>query len=104
MSDMTGIGTVVGHITDFILKLLERYDTRRERELKNERADLDNQRIRIEIARELASLCREAGYSESDHRVLTAFVDGKQEPLIRLISQGKITGIERHQFSEDEEA
>jgi len=92
-SDLVGIGTVVGHIKEFILKLGERRDSRRHRELDEERAALENDRIRLENARNLVALGRDLGYTEMDLRLLVADVDRKQEPLIRLIEQQKLRGV-----------
>lgn len=92
-SDLAGVGVVIGHIKEFILKLVERRDSRRQRELNEERASLENDRIRLENARSFVALGRDLGYSESDLRFLMAHVDRKQEPLIRLIEQQKLQGV-----------
>lgn len=92
-TDLAGVGTVVGHIKDFIIKLLERRDSRRQRELNDERAALENDRIRLENARNFVALGRDLGYSETDLRLLAAHVDKKQEPLVRLIDQQKLRGV-----------
>jgi hypothetical protein len=92
-TDLAGVGTVVGHIKDFIIKLIERRDSRRQRELNDERAALENDRIRLENARNFVALGRDLGYSETDLRLLAAHVDKKQEPLVRLIQQQKLRGV-----------
>ncbi|MDR7555726.1 MAG: hypothetical protein QN157_08970 [Armatimonadota bacterium] len=92
-TDLAGIGTVVGHIKDFILKLIERRDSRRRRELDEERAALENERIRLENVKSFVALARDLGYSETDLRHLIRYVDGKQDILVRLIEQRKLVGV-----------
>lgn len=92
-TDLAGIGTVVGHIKDFIMTLIERRDSRRQRELNDERAALENDRLRLENARAFVALGRDLGVSETDLRLLIAHVDEKQEPLFRLIEQKKLRGV-----------
>ncbi|MGC8898815.1 MAG: hypothetical protein ACP5ON_11370 [Bacteroidota bacterium] len=92
-TDLAGIGTVIGHIKDFILKLIERQDSKRQRELDQERAALENDRIRLENARNFVALARDLGYSETDLRRLVLYVDGKQGTLVRLIAQQKLRGV-----------
>jgi len=92
-TDLAGIGTVIGHIKDFILKLIERRDSKRRRQLDEERAALENDRIRLENARILVALARELGYSEAELRRLILYVDGKQGTLVSLIQQRKLVGV-----------
>jgi hypothetical protein len=91
--DLVGIGAVVGHIKDFAIKLIERHDSKRGRELSDERAALDNERLRLENARTFIALAGDLGYSEIEVRRLVAYVDDKQEPLVRLIEEDKLRGV-----------
>ena len=88
-SDLAGIGVIVGHVKDFMIKLIDRHDTRRQRELNDERAAVEIERMRIENARSFVALGRELGFSESEMRKLAAHVDDKQEELIKLVDQKK---------------
>ncbi|HWN08678.1 MAG TPA: hypothetical protein VNO50_05295 [Pyrinomonadaceae bacterium] len=92
-SDLAGIGVIVGHVKDFVFKLIDRHDTRRQRELNDERTAVEIERMRIENARSFVALGRELGFSESEMRKLAAHVDDKQEVLIRLVDQKKLTGV-----------
>lgn len=92
-TDLAGIGTVIGHIKDFILKLIERRNSKRQRQLDEERAALENDRIRLENARNFVALTRDLGYPETDLRRLVLHVDGKQGTLVRLIAQQKLRGV-----------
>jgi hypothetical protein len=49
-ADLVGIGAIVGHLKDFMLKMIERQDLKRQRELSEERAELENERARLENA------------------------------------------------------
>lgn len=101
-SDLAGIGTVVGHVKDLIVKLIERHDSRRQRELMDDRIALENDRLRLENARRFVALGKELGYSDTELRLLAAYVDKKQEPLIRLIDQGKLRGASTPDASSEE--
>ncbi len=92
-SDLAGIGAIVGHVKDFVFKLIDRHDTRRQRELSDERAAVEIERLRIENARNFVALGRDLGLSDADMRKLAAHVDEKQEVLIRLVDQRKLTGV-----------
>jgi hypothetical protein len=91
-SDLAGIGTIVGHVKDFVVKLIDRHDTRRQRELNDERAAAEIDRIRLENARSYVALVKDLGYSETEMRKLVAHVDEKQDTLVRLVDQKKLTG------------
>ena len=92
-ADLFGIGEVVGHIKDFVLKLIERKDLKRQRKLSDERAELENQGIRIENARNFVALGRDLGYTKTELRRLAAHVDDKQETLFGLIAQQKLLSV-----------
>jgi hypothetical protein len=84
---------VVGHLKEFVLKLIERRDFRRQRELSDEKAELENERIRLENAKHYVTLAREVGYSDMEVRQLGSLVDVRQEPLARLIDLQKIRSV-----------
>lgn len=92
-ADLAGLGAVVGHIKDFVLKLIERRDLKRQRDLSDERAELENDRLRLENARQFVGLARDLGYSETEVRRMIAYVDDKQEPLAQLIAHQKLRDI-----------
>lgn len=93
VSDLAGIGVIVGHVKDFVHKLIDRHDTQRQRELNDEKMAIDNERMRIENARNFVALLRELGFSDAETRKLVAHVDDKQEILIKLVDQKKLTGV-----------
>jgi hypothetical protein len=101
-ADLVGIGAVVGHVKEFVLRLIERRDFRRQRELSDEKAELENERIRVENARSFVALAREVGYSDSEFRQIVALVDGRQEPLARLIEHQKLRSVSTPDASDHE--
>jgi len=91
--DLAGIGEIVGHIKDFILKLIEHKSAKRQRELENEEKEIRNQQLRIENARSFVALAKECGYSEPEIRSLVHFVDDRQQTLVDLIDTDKIRSV-----------
>ena len=93
VSDLAGIGVIVGHVKDFVHKLIDRHDTQRQRDLNDEKMAIENERMRIENARNYVALGREMGFSDTEIRKLVAHVDDKQEILIKLADEKKLTGV-----------
>ncbi|MBW2045612.1 MAG: hypothetical protein JRI96_12135 [Deltaproteobacteria bacterium] len=93
LKDLAGIGEIVGHIKDFMLKLIEYYVERRKRNLENAERELRNEGLRIENARKFVRLAKDCGYSESEIRKLTSWVDERQETFIILIENGNIRSV-----------
>ena len=91
--DLAGLGEIVGHVKDFVLKLIEHKSMKRQRELENEERELKNQQLRIENARNFVSLARACGYSKTEMRGLITFVDERQQTLIDLIDEDKIRSV-----------
>ena len=75
------------------MKLIERRDLKRQRELSDERAALEIDRLRLENARTFVALARDLGYTDTDLRHLVAHVDEKQEPLVHLVEQQKLRDV-----------
>lgn len=93
IADLAGIGTIVGHIKDFITDLINRQDSRRHRELEDERAALENDRLRIQNAADFVALAKELGFTPLDLRRMTLQVDERQEVLKRLIDEKKLRDV-----------
>jgi hypothetical protein len=92
-TDLAGLGDVVGHIKDFLLKGIEWALTRRQRDLENQEREARVQKLRIENARELVGLAKDCGYSQAEIRQMVHWVDGRQAKLLPLIEQGKIRDV-----------
>jgi hypothetical protein len=99
--DLIGLGAVIGHLKDFVLGLIERSDSKRRRELRDEREELENERLRLENVRTFVAFARDLGYSEIEIRQLGAYVDEKQESIIQLVKEDKLRGVSDLNRTED---
>ena len=90
IKDLVGIGEIVGHIKDLLVRLIDHCSTRRQRSLENERRELENRKLEIEVAKEFVNLAKDVGYTKREMRQLVGMVTDKQRPLVRLIVSGKI--------------
>jgi hypothetical protein len=93
-TDLAGIGHIVGHLKDLIIYFFQRKDLARQRVLADEKAALEIDRMRIENAMKFVGLARKIGYTDQQIRQLMITVDGKQDVLVRLISEGRLTSLE----------
>lgn len=93
ITDIAGLGEIVGHVKDFILRIIEHRSQRRKRELDNARAEAEIAAMRIENARQLVSLAEQCGYDRTEMRKLIGFVDGKQEVVIQCADQAKLVSV-----------
>jgi hypothetical protein len=93
LKDLAGVGEVIGHLKDFLLRLIELAVTSPQRQLENDERELNNQRLRLENARLFVQVGRDIGLSEHELRQLAGFVETKQDPIIRLVEDGKITAV-----------
>ncbi len=100
--DLAGLGAVVGHVKDFLVRLIELASERRKRELENESMKLDNQAKRIENARLLVQLAKELGYTDAEMRKLTASVDNCQKPLLDLVETQRVLSARLLEGSDNE--
>ena len=95
-TDIAGLGVIIGHIKDFVLRILEmRADgPKRELELQVQQAEL--QRVRIENARALLNVVRESGslINTKETSEVLRWIDNRQGFLLDMVNKGKITGAE----------
>jgi hypothetical protein len=91
--DLLGLGEVIGHVKDFLLKLIDWKLTARQRQLENEERELKNQRLRIENAKEFVALGRDLGLPQQEIRKMVGFVGKRQDRTLKLIEAGKITSV-----------
>ncbi len=94
IKDLAGIGEIVGHVKELLVRLIEHWSTRRQRTLENERRELENQQLQVEIAKQFVGLAQELGYTKKETRQLVSAVVLEQKPLIRLVAAGKITSAD----------
>jgi hypothetical protein len=89
--DLAGLGEIIGHLKDFLLRLIEHHDAKDKRALDNEQQRLTNEQLKIEIAKGYIEIAQELGYTKRETRQLVAAVMYEQKPLIKLIAARKIT-------------
>ncbi len=88
--DFSGLGEVVGHIKDFVLRLIDLYVGRRKRQIENEIRETGLVSDRLDNARKFIDLARDCGYTKAEIRKLVRWTDARQGDLIPLIMAGKI--------------
>ena len=94
ISDLAGIGEIVGHVKDLLMRLIEYWSTRRQRALENKHRELENRQLQIEIAQEFVGLAQQLGYTKREMRQLVASVVEEQRPIVQQIAAGKITSAD----------
>ena len=94
ITDLAGIGEIVGHVKDFLVSIIEHCSTRRQRSLENERRALENKQLQVQIAKEFVGLAQELGYTKKEMRQLVASIVREQTPLVRLVAAGKVTSAD----------
>lgn len=94
LKDIAGLGEIVGHVKDLLIKLIDVCSTGRQRELENQRRELENQKLQVEITKEYLALGDSLGYTNYEKRQLIAASIAEQQPLIRLIEEGKIVSAQ----------
>ncbi|MBM4146789.1 MAG: hypothetical protein FJ240_11055 [Nitrospira sp.] len=102
-TDLTGIGEAVGHVKDFVLKIIEHFINKKQRNLENEERELRNQKLRLENAREFIKILREGGYTEAEIRKMTNWVDERQDTYIVLVDSGKLKKVYLKEENDDSE-
>jgi hypothetical protein len=88
--DLTGIGDVIGHVKDFVVRVIELWCDREKRRLENEKTKTEIEGMRIENAKQFVSLAKECGHTEAELRRMTRWVDDRQETIIVLVQSGMI--------------
>jgi hypothetical protein len=86
IQDLVGVGEIVGHIKEFILKIIENISSRRERELKNTQLELEN-------ARQFLQLRKDYDLNEEELLFLVKEINTRQRRLEKLIREGKIITV-----------
>lgn len=109
VTDIAGVGEIIGHIKDLILKIIELKSSKQQRLLNNKELELKNQQLQIEnahslvsLTKDIVSLAKDIGYSETDLRDLAKRVIENQQILTNLVIDGKIQSIMLLSKTEDE--
>lgn len=93
VADLAGVGVIVGHIKDFIFRIIEHWSQRRKRQLDDQEHEAKILALRIENARQMVSLAERCGYDQSEVRKLVGFVDGKQDALVSAAAESRLVGV-----------
>jgi hypothetical protein len=107
-TDLVGMGTVVGHVKDFLFRLIDyRVHSRRRSleddhlaaqnakiNLENDAIRLKNAQLQLENARQFLELAKANGFSDTEIQKLIQPVTGVQETLIRFVADGRIESVE----------
>jgi hypothetical protein len=107
-TDLAGLGIVIGHLKDFLLRLIEyRLQSRRrileeeqmvtdntKKNIENETLMLKNAQLRLENVRQFLALAKDNGFTEEELNKLIPPIDRAQEILFRLVSDGRIQTVE----------
>jgi hypothetical protein len=107
-TDLAGVGTIVGHLKDFLFRLIEyRVQARRRSleddqlaaenvkiHLENEAIRLRNAQLRLENTRQFLELAKANGFTEEEIQKLIPPVNSAQETLVRFVSDGRIESVE----------
>jgi hypothetical protein len=94
--DLAGIGVIIGHIKDFILRLIELHVSKEERRLKNERLEIENLSERIKIAKEV-------GFTDKEIRNALGWAKKRQKTISDLIEDGKILSVTERRLENHEQ-
>lgn len=96
VQDLAGIGVIVGHVKDLVLRLIDLAASRKERRLKNERLEIDNLSERIKIAKEV-------GYTDKEIRNMLGWAKKRQKTIYYLIEDGKIRSVTERRLEDYEQ-
>ena len=102
--DLVGLGVVVGHIKEFILKTIEIAVESEKRKLENQLKEEEIQKKRIENAFEYLKLLKECGYTQDEIKPLALTIDEKQNTVFELALQGKVKDVELMSYSKFKKA
>ena len=101
VTDIAGVGEIIGHIKDLILRVLEmclnrehQKEVARKLKLENDKSEIQMAQVRLEAIDQFIDVARKAGFTKTQVRSALQSVDGKVELLVSLVQQGKITSIE----------
>ena len=93
-SDFTGIGEIVGHLKDILIKLLDTYVTRNERKLNNRILENEILEGELRIIGEKIELLKKLGYTENECRQIINGIIPSVGVLETAIDKGQIRKAE----------
>ena len=92
-TDLSGLGTAMGHFKDIVIKLIDVCFGRKERNIKNNILEEDLKAAVMRNIREQISILKDLGYSEAEIRTIVASANPSIEKLIELTNRGLITSV-----------
>ena len=93
--DLAGAGEIVGHVKDFLLKLIDLAVTTRQRRLDVTERNVEIEAKRIENLKAFVELAKGIGFSEHEIRTMLKSADVHQDNLMQLALQMKIVTVEK---------
>lgn len=101
MNDLFGAGTIVGHLKDILLKLIDIFLNRKARKteiekliLENETIKIENQILQLKRNQELIKTLKNLGIKNEEIKILLDKEKKHLFGIVQLIDEGKITYIE----------
>ena len=91
LTDLAGIGEALGHVKEIIIKCIDVFVTRKERQLKNNILEQEVEAAALKNVREKISILKELGYSDTQCRQILAEVSPAVAKLEALAQRGLIT-------------
>jgi len=87
ITDLVGMGEIVGHIKEFILKIIKNVSSMDKRQLRNAQLEIEN-------ARAFLQLQKDYNRSQEDLHNLIEQINRRQQRIARLVTQGKLVSVE----------
>jgi hypothetical protein len=94
LTDLAGIGQVLGHVKDVVLRCIELCVNRRERQLKNDLLEQERDSKALQNVADRIKILKSLGYSDSHCRQVLAEVSPAVAKLESLVERGMITNAE----------
>lgn len=105
--DLAGAGDIVGHIKDFVLRIIEMFISRKQRAALIEKAQLENDERRkrleqldveieiqkVEAATRYVQLMRDVGFTKSQIKSAIQSVGNRGDLIGSLVERGQITSV-----------
>lgn len=101
VTDIAGLGEIIGHIKDLIIKVTEmclnrqhQKEVARQLKIENDKSELEMVGLRLTAIDQFIDVARKAGFTKKQIRTTIQSVDGKVDLIEGLVEQGKIKSIE----------
>ena len=93
-TDLTGLGQIIGHLKDFLIKLVDLYASKEERHHKNSKLRHESEMARLDVIERKLSIMKNAGYDERSIKQVAAEISPHINFFIEASSRGLITHVE----------